>query len=292
VCSSDLGMAHHSNIVPWQIVAAQCGATVVPIPVTAEAELDFDALRTLLDARTRIVALEHVSNALGTVHPVAEIIRLAHAAGAQVLLDGAQAVAHMPVDVQALDADFYAFSGHKMFGPTGIGALYGKREWLESMPPYQSGGEMIETVSFSGTRYARLPYRFEAGTPHIAGAVGLGAAVSYLEGLDRVALATHEGALLALALELANDFPGFRLIGRSASKIGVLSFLLEGAHPHDVGTLLDQQGVAVRTGHHCAQPVMEHFAIPGTIRASFSIYNTLDEVERLFAALHKVRSFL
>ncbi|MBK6286522.1 MAG: cysteine desulfurase [Gammaproteobacteria bacterium] len=286
------GMAHHSNIVPWQIVAAQCGATVVPIPVTAEAELDFDALRTLLDARTRIVALEHVSNALGTVHPVAEIIRLAHAAGAQVLLDGAQAVAHMPVDVQALDADFYAFSGHKMFGPTGIGALYGKREWLESMPPYQSGGEMIETVSFSGTRYARLPYRFEAGTPHIAGAVGLGAAVSYLEGLDRVALATHEGALLALALELANDFPGFRLIGRSASKIGVLSFLLEGAHPHDVGTLLDQQGVAVRTGHHCAQPVMEHFAIPGTIRASFSIYNTLDEVERLFAALHKVRSFL
>ncbi|MBP8925290.1 MAG: cysteine desulfurase [Pseudomonadales bacterium] len=286
------GMAHHSNIVPWQIVAGQCGATVVPIPVTADAELDLDALRSLLDERTRIVALEHVSNALGTVHPVAEIIRLAHEAGAQVVLDGAQAVAHMPVDVQALDVDFYAFSGHKMFGPTGIGVLYGKREWLESMPPYQSGGEMIETVSFSGTRYARLPYRFEAGTPHIAGAIGLGAAVSYLEGLDRETLAVHEGALLALALELAHDFPGFRLIGRAASKIGVLSFLLEGAHPHDVGTLLDQQGVAVRTGHHCAQPVMDHFAIPGTIRASFSIYNTLGEVERLFAALHKVRSFL
>lgn len=286
------GLAHHSNIVPWQLAAEAAGAKVVPIPVTDDARLDLDAFARLLGERTRLVALEHVSNAMGTVHPVERIIAMAHAAGVPVLLDGAQAVGHMPVDVQALDVDFYAFSGHKMFGPTGIGVLYGKREWLESMPPWQGGGEMIETVSFEGTRYAALPYRFEAGTPHIAGAVGLGAAIEWLAGIDRAAATAHEDALLAHALELAQELPGFRLVGSAPHKVAVLSFLLEGAHPQDVGTLLDQQGVAVRTGHHCAQPVMARFGVPGTIRASFSLYNTHAEVEGLFAALHKVRSFL
>lgn len=286
------GLAHHSNIVPWQLAAEAVGAKVVPIPVTDDARLDLEACARLLGERTRLVALEHVSNAMGTVHPVERIIAMAHAAGVPVLLDGAQAVGHMPVDVQALDVDFYAFSGHKMFGPTGIGVLYGKREWLESMPPWQGGGEMIETVSFEGTRYAALPYRFEAGTPHIAGAVGLGAAIEWLAGIDRAAATAHEDALLAHALELAQQLPGFRLVGSAPHKVAVLSFLLEGAHPQDVGTLLDQQGVAVRTGHHCAQPVMARFGVPGTIRASFSLYNTHAEVEGLFAALHKVRSFL
>ena len=286
------GLAHHSNIVPWQMVAEACGARVVPIPVLDTAELDMAAFRRLLGSRTRMVALEHVSNAMGTVHPVAEIIALAHAAGAAVLLDGAQSVAHLDVDVQALDADFYAFSGHKMYGPTGIGGLYGKRALLEAMPPWQGGGEMIETVSFERTTYAGLPYRFEAGTPHIAGAVGLGAAVRYLSGLDRAAMAAHEDAVLAHALELSQEMPGFKLIGRAAHKIAVLSFLLEGGHPHDVGTLLDRQGVAVRTGHHCAQPAMARFGIPGTVRASFALYNTLEDVERLFSALRKVQTFL
>lgn len=286
------GLAHHSNIVPWQLAAEAVGATVVPIPVTDDARLDLDAFARLLGERTRLVALEHVSNAMGTVHPVAQIIHTAHAAGVPVLLDGAQAVGHMAVDVQALDVDFYAFSGHKMFGPTGIGVLYGKRAWLEAMPPWQGGGEMIETVSFAGTRYAALPYRFEAGTPHIAGAVGLGAAIHWLAGIDRAAASAHEDALLAHALELASGLPGFRLVGSAPHKVAVLSFLLEGGHPQDVGTLLDQQGVAVRTGHHCAQPAMARFNVPGTIRASFSLYNTHAEVEALFAALHKVRSFL
>ncbi len=286
------GMAHHSNIVPWQLAARAAGASVVPIPVTDGAELDLDAFRELLDSRVRLVALEHVSNAMGTIHPVADIIAGAHAVGVPVLLDGAQAVGHMPTDVQALDVDFYAFSGHKMFGPTGIGVLYGKREWLESMQPYQGGGEMIETVDFDHTSYARLPYRFEAGTPHIAGAIGMGAAIAWLQGIDRVAAARHEDELLAHALELGNDLPGFRLLGRAPHKVAVLSFVLEGAHPQDVGTLLDQQGIAVRSGHHCAQPVMNRFGISGTVRASFSFYNTHAEVESLFAALHKVRSFL
>ena len=286
------GLAHHSNIVPWQMVAAATGARVVPIPITADAELDMSAFTALLGERTRLVALEQVSNAMGSIHPVKQVIAQAHAAGAVVLLDGAQSVAHLPVDVQQLDVDFFAFSGHKMYGPTGIGGLYGRRELLEAMPPWQGGGEMIETVSFERTTYAALPYRFEAGTPHIAGAVGLGAAVRYLQGLDRAAMYAHEDALLAYALELAADFPGFRLVGRAARKIAVLSFLLEGGHPHDVGTLLDRQGVAVRTGHHCAQPAMTQFGIPGTVRASFALYNTREEVERLFAALEKVRTFL
>lgn len=286
------GLAHHSNIVPWQMVAEVCGARVIPIPVTDTAELDMPAFVRLLGPRTRMVALEHVSNAMGTVHPVEEIISRAHAAGAVVLLDGAQSVAHLEIDVQALDADFLAFSGHKVYGPTGIGGLYGKRALLEAMPPWQGGGEMIETVTFERTTYAALPYRFEAGTPHIAGAVGLGAAVAYIEALDRPAMAAHEAALLAHALELGAGMPGFRLVGRAAHKVGVLSFLLEGGHPQDVGTLLDRQGVAVRTGHHCAQPAMARFGIPGTVRASFALYNTHEEVERLFVALRKVRTFL
>lgn len=285
-------LAHHSNIVPWQMAAERCGARVIPIPALDSSELDLDAYRALLSPRTRLVALEHVSNAMGTIHPVAKIIALAHEAGARVLIDGAQAIAHWPLDVQAMDADFYAFSGHKMFGPTGIGVLYGKRELLEAMPPYQGGGEMIESVSFSGTHYNQLPYKFEAGTPDIAGAVGLTAAINYLQQLDRSAAAEHETSLMDHALTLAAEFPGFRLIGQAQEKTSVLSFLLDGAHPHDVGTLLDQQGVAVRTGHHCTQPIMDQLSIPGTVRASFSIYNSHAEVERLFAALHKVQSFL
>jgi cysteine desulfurase/selenocysteine lyase len=286
------GLAHHSNIVPWQMVAAVTGAVVEPIPVTELAELDVAAFEAMLDARVRIVALEQVSNAMGTIHPIVRIAAAARAAGAAVVVDGAQAVAHHAVDVRALGVDFYAFSGHKMYGPTGIGVLWGRRELLEQMPPWQGGGEMIETVAFEGTTYAGLPYRFEAGTPHIAGAVGLGAAVDYLCTLDRAALAAHEDSLLALALGRAAEFPGLRVVGRARDKIGVLSFLLDGAHPHDVGTLLDQQGIAVRTGHHCAQPAMARFGIPGTVRASFALYNTHAEVEQLFAGLEKVRSFL
>jgi cysteine desulfurase/selenocysteine lyase len=286
------GMAHHSNIVPWQMAAQRTGATVRPIPVTADSELDMQAYRQLLGPRTRMVAIEHVSNSMGTIHPLEDIIALAHSAGARVLVDGAQAVAHWPVDLQALDADFYTFSGHKLFGPTGIGVLYGKRELLEAMPPYQGGGEMIETVSFEGTVYNRLPYKYEAGTPDIAGAIGLAAAIDYLDRLDREAAARHEAELLQHALELAAGFEGFRLVGRAANKTSVLSFLLEGAHPADVGTLLDQQGVAVRTGHHCTQPIMDALAIPGTVRASFSLYNTHSEVEQLFSALRKVQTFL
>ncbi len=285
-------MAHHSNIVPWQMAAEKCEARVIPIPVNEHSELDLEAFKKLLSPRTKMVALEHVSNAMGTINPVEQIIALAHEVGAQVLIDGAQAIAHWPLDIQAMDADFYAFSGHKMFGPTGIGVLYGKREWLESMPPYQGGGEMIESVSFEGTTYNQLPYKFEAGTPDIAGAVGLAAAIDYLGTLDRVAAAAHEMQLLEHSLSLAVDFPGFELIGKARDKTSVLSFLLQGTHPHDVGTLLDQQGIAVRTGHHCTQPIMDLLSIPGTVRASFSIYNTHQEVESLFAALHKVRTFL
>lgn len=286
------GLAHHSNIVPWQMAAQQVGARVIPIPVTDYCELDMQAYRQLLGPRTRLVAVEHVSNSMGTIHPVEEIIALAHAAGARVLIDGAQAVAHWPLDVEALGADFYTFSGHKLFGPTGIGVLYGKREWLEAMPPYQGGGEMIESVSFAGTRYNKLPYKYEAGTPDIAGAIGLAAAIDYLGSLDRAATARHETELLEHALTLAAGFPGFKLIGKARHKTSILSFLLEGAHPADVGTLLDQQGVAVRTGHHCTQPIMDTLAIPGTVRASFSIYNTHSEVEQLFSALRKAQSFL
>lgn len=285
-------MEHHSNIVPWQMVAAEKGATVEAIPVDASGSIDMKAYAAMLDGRVKMVSCGHVSNALGSINPVQEIIRLAHDVGALCLIDGAQAIAHWAVDVQALDCDFYVFSAHKLFGPTGLGVLYGKAALLETMPPYQGGGEMIESVSFAGTTYNQLPYKFEAGTPDIAGVIALGAAIDYINGYDRVAAAAHEQALLAYAEERARSTPGLTLVGTSASKTAVMSFLLEGAHPHDVGMLLDQQGVAVRTGNHCAQPIMEQYGIPGTVRASFSIYNTKADVDRLFEALAKVRQFL
>lgn len=285
-------LEHHSNIVPWQMVAAETGAEVVPVAVNDSGEVDLEALKGLLDERVKLVSINHISNALGTVNPVAEVIALAHCVGAKVLIDGAQGVAHYPVDVQALDCDFYAFSGHKVYGPTGIGVLWGREELLDAMPPYQGGGEMIETVSFTGSTWNILPYKFEAGTPDIAGAVGLAAALRYLMGLDRHAIAAHEAALLAYCWQLAADFPGLRRVGQASQIAGVFSFLLEGTHPSDVGMLLDKQGVAVRTGHHCAQPLMARYGIPGTVRASFALYNTMDDVDRLFAGLEKARHFL
>jgi len=285
-------LEHHSNIVPWQMVAAEVGAKVVPIPISTQGEIDMVALANMLDESVKIVSVGHVSNALGTVNPVADIVRLAHGVGAKVLVDGAQAIAHFEVDVQSLDCDFYVFSGHKVFGPTGIGVLWGRESLLNEMPPWQGGGEMIETVSFSGTTYNVLPYKFEAGTPDIAGAIGLAAAVDFLTGLDRVALAAHEADLLSYAYASAKNCAGLTRVGEAANIAGVFSFLLNGAHPSDVGTLLDHQGVAVRTGHHCAQPLMANLGISGTVRASFSIYNTREDVDRLFAALEKVKQFL
>ena len=286
------GMEHHSNIVPWQMVCEQTGAVLKVIPILDDGSLDYDGYLKLLNDKTKFVAVVHVSNALGTLNPVEDIIREAHKVGAKTLIDGAQAVAHWDVDVQALDCDFYAFSGHKLFGPTGLGVLYGKEALLNAMPPYQGGGEMILHVSFEKTTYNVLPYKFEAGTPNIAGAIAMAAAIDYLNSLDRVALAKHEDALLARANELAAQADGIRLIGTSKNKASVFSFLIDGTHPHDVGTLLDQQGIAVRTGHHCAMPVMEQFDIPGTVRASFTFYNTLEEVDALFKAIEKVKMFL
>lgn len=286
------GMEHHSNIVPWQMACERTGATLKVIPVLEDGSLDMAAFAKLISERTRIVAVVHVSNALGTVNPVAEIIEAAHQVGAVALIDGAQAVSHFPVDVQTLDADFYAFSGHKLFGPTGIGVLYGKQQLLDDLAPYQGGGEMIERVTFEKSTWNQLPYKFEAGTPNIAGAIGLGAAISWLSSQDRQALQQHEQGLLAAAQRRANDMDGLKAIGTAPNKESVVSFLMEGAHPNDVGQLLDQQGIAVRTGHHCTMPLMDGLGIPGTVRASFSIYNTLDEVDRLFAGLEKVRQFL
>lgn len=285
-------MEHHSNIVPWQMVALAVGASVEPIPVDASGTLDVTAFEEMLDERVKMVSVGHVSNALGTINPVEQMIASAHAVGAKVLIDGAQAVSHWPVDVQALDCDFYAFSAHKLFGPTGLGVLYGKLDLLEAMPPYQGGGEMIESVSFAGTTYNQVPYKFEAGTPDIAGVIGLGAAVDYLNQLDRAGAAAHEQALLIYAEERARATEGITLIGTAAHKTSVMSFALRGAHPNDLGLLLDKQGVAVRTGHHCAQPIMDQFCIPGTVRASFSFYNTFAEVDRLFAAIEKAKQFL
>ncbi|TFH73449.1 cysteine desulfurase [Gammaproteobacteria bacterium LSUCC0112] len=285
-------LEHHSNIVPWQMIADKTGATVVAVPVDATGTIDMAAFSTLLDTRVKLVAFNQVSNALGTINPVEEMIRLAHAVGAKVLVDGAQAIAHWPVDVQAMNCDFYVFSGHKLFGPTGIGVLYGRRELLEQMPPYQGGGEMIETVSFDGTTYNQLPYKFEAGTPDIAGAIGLAAAIDYLNSQDRAALSAHEDALLAYATQKAATVPGLKIVGTAACKAAVLGFVIEGTHPSDIGMLLDQQGIAVRTGHHCAQPIMQQYGIPGTVRASFSFYNTFDDIDRLFVALEKVRQML
>jgi len=285
-------MEHHSNIVPWQMLCEERGAKLRVIPMNERGELLLDRLPDLLTPRTRIVAVVHVSNSLGTVNPVREIIQEAHARGIPVLIDGAQAAPHGPVDVQALDCDFYAVSGHKMFGPTGIGALFGKRALLDEMPPYQGGGEMIQSVTFAKTTYAPLPMKFEAGTPNIEGAVGLGAAVDYLRQLDWDAVARHEADLLTYATEAVSSIPGVRLVGTAAHKASVVSFVMEGAHPHDIGTVLDQEGVAVRTGHHCTQPVMDFFGVPATARASMAFYNTRDDVDRLVAGLHRVRELL
>jgi len=282
-------MEHHANIVPWQMLAERTGAKVVPIDVTPEGELDMDSFHSLLSERTRILAITHVSNALGTVNPVADMVAKAKAQGVITLVDGAQAVPHFQPDVQALDCDFYVFSAHKLFGPTGIGVLYGKAELLEAMPPWQGGGEMIERVSFSGTTYNTLPYKFEAGTPAIAEAVGLGAAIDYLATLDRDAMEAAEGALLQRANELVASVPGMTVIGTARHKVPLISFKIDGLHPSDIGTLLDQQGIAIRTGHHCAMPLMEYYGLPGTARASFAFYNTLEEVEQLFTALQKIQ---
>ncbi|MFT4766988.1 MAG: cysteine desulfurase/selenocysteine lyase [Glaciecola sp.] len=283
-------LEHHSDIVPWQLAAERVGAEVVPIPVTSAAEIDLEAFDALLDERVKLVAVNHVSNAMGTINPVAEICARARAIGAVTLVDGAQAVGHWDVDVQSLGCDFYCFSGHKLFAPTGIGALWGREELLEAMPPFMGGGEMIETVSFEGTTFNTLPFKFEAGTPNIAGAVGLAAAIDYLSNIDRTAAAEHEDALLSATLEAAMEIPGLRRIGAPTRSAGIFSFVLDGCHPSDVGMLLDEQGIAVRTGHHCTQPLMAHFELPGTVRASFSMYNNRDDVDRLIAGLKKAQS--
>ncbi len=285
-------LEHHANIVPWQQVCERTGATLKVIPLATDGSLNLSDIDNLLTGNTKILSIAHASNALGTLNPVAELIAKARKVGAYVVLDGAQAVSHFSVDVKALDCDFYAFSGHKIFGPTGIGVLYGKKDLLNAMPPYQTGGEMIETVSFEKSTWNRLPYKFEAGTPHIAGAVGLGAALEWLMAQDREAIWEHEKALLAYATEKAKAFPGLRIIGDAEHKVGVLSFLIDNTHPSDVGTLLDQQGVAVRTGHHCTMPLMAALQIPGTVRASFAPYNTHADVDALFAGLEKIIKFL
>jgi cysteine desulfurase / selenocysteine lyase len=282
-------LEHHSNIVPWQLLCEQTGARLRVAPIDDAGQIDLDAYARLLSPRTRIVALSHVSNALGTINPVRQMIEQAHAAGAVVLLDGAQAVPHLTVDVQALDCDFYVFSSHKMFGPTGVGVLYGRPSLLEAMPPYQGGGDMIASVTFEKTLYNTVPYKFEAGTPNIAGVAGFGAAVDYLSALDRAAALMHEDDLLEYATARVREIPGTRIIGQAPAKTGVLSFLLEGVHPHDAGTILDSQGVAVRTGQHCAQPVMDRYGITATIRASLAIYNTRDDIDALVRALARVR---
>jgi len=283
------GLDHHSNIVPWQILCEQTGARLRVIPIDDRGDLVLDEYEKLLSPRTRMVAVGHVSNALGTVNPVRRIVRMAHDTGALALIDGAQAVPHMPVDVAALDADFYAFSGHKLFGPTGIGVLYGKADLLEAMPPYQGGGDMIRTVTFEKTTYNDLPYKFEAGTPDIAGGIGLGAAVDYVTrlGIDKIAAYEHE--LLLYATEALERIPGLRIVGTAREKAAVLSFVMQGIHPHDIGTVLDHQGIAVRTGHHCAQPVMDRYHIPATTRASLAFYNTPAEIDALVAGLYKVK---
>jgi cysteine desulfurase/selenocysteine lyase len=282
-------MEHHSNIVPWQLLCQEKGARLRVAPIDDRGELIFEEFERLLGPRTRIVAVAHVSNALGTVNPVRRIIEAAHARGVPVVVDGAQAAAHIPLDVQALDCDFYAFSGHKLYAPNGIGVLYGKAAWLEQMPPYQSGGDMIRTVTFEKTTFNELPWKFEAGTPNIAGAIGLGAAIDYLNALGLENAAAWEQELLAYATGRVASLPGVRLIGAAREKAAVLSFVVEGVHPHDVATILDRQGVAVRAGHVCAQPVMERFGVPAITRASFAFYNTREEVDALVEALHKVR---
>jgi cysteine desulfurase/selenocysteine lyase len=285
-------MEHHSNIVPWQLLAEQTGARIVVAPVTGTGELDMDAFERLLGERTKIVGAVHVSNALGTINPVKQITSLAHRVGAVVIIDGAQAAPHLKIDVQDIDCDFYAFSAHKVYGPTGVGALYGKRDFLEKMPPWQGGGEMILSVSFEKTTYNEIPYKFEAGTPPIAGAIGLGEALDYLSGLNYDALAEHEHDVLAYADDALRSVPKLEIIGTAKEKTGVHSFLIEGVHPHDIGTILDHEGIAIRTGNHCAQPIMTRFGVPATARASFAIYNTREDVDRLIEGLAAVRKLM
>ncbi len=285
-------MEHHSNIVPWQLLCGQTGAVLRVVPIGAAGEFLFEEYERLLGPRTRLVAITHISNALGTVTPIGRVIALAHQQGVPVLVDGAQAVAHASVDVRALDADFYAFSGHKLYGPTGIGVLYGKQALLEEMPPYQGGGDMISTVSFEKSTWAELPHKFEAGTPNIAGVIGLGAAVDFVAAIGLDAIAAHEAELLAYASARAAEIPGLRIIGTAPEKAGILSFVLDRIHPHDIGTILDEYGVAVRAGHHCAMPVMQHFKVPATARASFALYNTRAEVDALISAIHQVKEML
>ena len=282
-------MEHHSNIVPWQMLCEEKGAVLRVIPINDRGEVEFDQFEKLLNHRTRLVAVSHVSNALGTINPVREIVKTAHGWNVPVLIDGAQAVPHMKVDVRNLDCDFYVFSGHKVFGPTGIGVLYGKEQLLEEMPPWQGGGDMIRSVTFEKTTYNDLPYKFEAGTPDIAGVIGLGAAIDYLDQIGMDAVAAHEHDLLEYGTRALESISGLRLIGTAREKAGVLSFVIDGVHPHDAGTILDREGVAVRTGHHCAQPVMDRFGVSGTTRASLAFYNTREDIDALVAGIQKVK---
>jgi cysteine desulfurase/selenocysteine lyase len=283
-------MEHHSNIVPWQLACSATGASLVVAPITDAGELDLDAFERLVGDRTRIVAITHMSNALGTITPAAEIVRIAHAKGVPVLLDGSQAAYHLRVDLQALDADFYVATGHKLYGPTGIGVLYGRAALLDSMEPFLGGGDMISSVTFERSTWNELPYKFEAGTPHIAGAIGLHAALDYIEavGFDRIE--EHERGLLEYGTSLLSDVPGVRLIGTASRKGSILSFVIDGVHPHDIGTIVDREGVAIRTGHHCAQPVMDRFGVPATARASLAMYNTTEDLDALGRALERVRA--
>ncbi len=282
-------LEHHSNIVPWQMLCEEKGAVLRVIPINDRGEIELDAFEKLLNPRTRLVAVSHVSNALGTINPVREIINTAHNWNVPVLIDGAQAVPHMKVDVRNLDCDFYVFSGHKVFGPTGIGVLYGKEKLLEGMPPWQGGGDMIRSVTFEKTTYNDLPYKFEAGTPDIAGVIGLGAAIDYLDQIGMDAVAAHEHDLLQYGTKALESISGLRLIGTAREKAGVLSFVIDGVHPHDAGTILDREGIAVRTGHHCAQPVMDRFGVSATTRASLAFYNTREDIDALVAGIHKVK---
>jgi cysteine desulfurase/selenocysteine lyase len=285
-------MEHHSNIVPWQMLCQRTGAVLKVIPMNEEGALQMQEYKSLLKSKTKLVFVNHISNALGTINPVKEIIELAHQTGAAVLIDGAQACAHQKVDVQGLDADFYVSSAHKMCGPTGIGFLYGKESWLNKLPPYQGGGEMIKEVSFEKTTYAELPHKFEAGTPNVSGGIAFGIAIDYLNSIGLEAVAAYEHELLEYATKQLLEIPGLRIYGTSASKTSVISFNLEGVHPYDVGTILDKLGIAVRTGHHCAQPIMDFYQIPGTVRASFSFYNTTEEIDRLVAGVKRAQQML
>jgi len=285
-------LEHHSNIVPWQMICEERGATLKVIPIDENGDIIIEEYKKLISDKTRIVSIVHISNALGTINPVKEVIDLAHEKDIPVLIDGAQATLHQKVDVKDLDADFYAFSGHKVYGPTGIGVLYGKRRWLDAMPPYQGGGEMIKTVSFEKTTYNELPFKFEAGTPDISGVIGLGVALEYVKSLGYENIAHHESELLSYATEKLQEVPGLRIVGTAKHKASVISFLIEGTHPYDIGTILDKLGIAVRTGHHCTQPLMKRFDIPGTVRASFAVYSSKEDIDKLVEGVARAARML